>query len=214
MGREPHACSHSQTGTSAGLHPVDLLLEEHEVILAVLEALEADATRLHAGGPFTRSTWERYPEFLLNFADRCHHGKEENLLFPALVERGVPDANGPIGVMKYEHEQGRSLVDRLSAAVAAAETARIVASASTFVGLLREHIAKENSVLFPLGKRMLDPETVARLRTEFARTERDLMGEGTQCRYLALAEAICADAGVDMSRTRGDQLGHASCGSR
>ena len=48
--------------------------------------------------------------FLKEFADKCHHGKEEGLLFPAMVAAGIPDKGGPIGVMLAEHTQGRQFI--------------------------------------------------------------------------------------------------------
>ncbi|MGD0266766.1 MAG: hemerythrin domain-containing protein, partial [Candidatus Methylomirabilota bacterium] len=39
---------------------------------------------------------------------QCHHGKEENLLFKTMVDRGFPRQGGPIAVMLHEHETGRS----------------------------------------------------------------------------------------------------------
>jgi hypothetical protein len=54
--------------------------------------------------------------FFRNFADRCHHSKEEDELFPKMVEHGIPKEGGPIGVMLMEHDQGRAFVRGMSEA--------------------------------------------------------------------------------------------------
>jgi len=46
--------------------------------------------------------------FLKEFADKCHHGKEEGLLFPALIQAGLPEKGGPIGVMLADHARAGS----------------------------------------------------------------------------------------------------------
>lgn len=200
------------TETGAAVHPVDALIGEHEVILAVLEALEKDANALRTKGTWSRDAWLRYPDFLRNFADRCHHGKEEDVLFPRLVALGIPDQGGPIGVMKQQHGEGRELVTRLANAIDTGATAGAVTAALAFVGLLRDHIAKENGVLFPIGKQVLGAADVELVAQGFARAEREIMGEGTHCRYLELAVRICADAGVEFGKARGARLTTGCCG--
>ncbi|HEY6103772.1 MAG TPA: hemerythrin domain-containing protein [bacterium] len=78
--------------------------------------------------------------------------KEERCLFPALAKAGVPEAGGPVAVMLEEHDRGRALL-RVMESGAAADRAR---AAREYVGLLREHIDKENGVLFPLADAVLD----------------------------------------------------------
>ena len=56
-------------------------------------------------------------EFFTVFVDKCHHGKEEELLFPALEQIGVERDKGPIGVMLKEHQQGREYVQKMKAAI-------------------------------------------------------------------------------------------------
>jgi len=50
---------------------------------------------------------EQLFEFFSVFVDTCHHGKEEELLFPAMETVGISRESGPIGAMLGEHQQGR-----------------------------------------------------------------------------------------------------------
>jgi hemerythrin-like domain-containing protein len=61
---------------------------------------------------------EEILDFLVVFVDKCHHGKEEGLLFPALEAVGVSRNGGPIGVLLEEHRKGRSLTAEMTAAPA------------------------------------------------------------------------------------------------
>ena len=177
-------------------HPVDSLEEEHQVILAVLDAMDQRADELAAGGSLDVEFWLLAAEFLENFADRCHHAKEEDLLFPALQRCGIPQEGGPIGVMKHEHVEGRALKERLGSAAARGKREEVLRSAHALSYLLREHIAKEENVLFYMARQMLDCEKVEEVLRGFSRVEKDVMGEGTHCRYVDVARRLCAESGV------------------
>jgi len=66
------------------------LKEEHKGIILMLRVLEQMCDRLDAGEPVDLDHLERSVEFLKVFADTCHHAKEEELLFPAMEQAGIP----------------------------------------------------------------------------------------------------------------------------
>ena len=94
-----------------------VLMDEHQGIERMLAAMEAQIPRLEAGDGGAVPLFEQGVDFLRNFADRCHHHKEELLLFPLLVERGVPSQGGPVGVMLAEHETGRAEIRAMDEAI-------------------------------------------------------------------------------------------------
>ena len=96
----------------------EILRKEHDAILRMLDALDQTSLQLLGGASVQPSTLEGLLEFFQLFADRCHHGKEEDLLFPLLERRGIPRERGPIGVMLSEHDQGRDLIQKMKAAAA------------------------------------------------------------------------------------------------
>ncbi|MCX7887840.1 MAG: hemerythrin domain-containing protein, partial [Verrucomicrobiae bacterium] len=98
------------------MKPTEILMAEHRVIEQVLNVLEAMAERA-ANGDLNRQEARDAVAFFRGFADRCHHGKEEAQLFPAMEAKGIPREGGPIGVMLCEHEQGRAAVRGMAEAV-------------------------------------------------------------------------------------------------
>ena len=148
--------------------PTDILRAEHQVILAALAGLEAAAARLSAERALPAGWWERAIDFLRRFADRNHHAKEEQSLFPALVKAGVPSQGGPVGVMLAEHEQGRALIRAMVSEPGAPERA---SAARRYVALLREHIAKEDGVLWPMAESVLDDRAMQAVAREFEAVE-------------------------------------------
>ena len=147
--------------------PITALVHEHEVILRALGVLEQLGGRLEGGQPVDREALGWLLDFFRTFADRCHHAKEEANLFPALERHGLPRESGPLGVMLAEHEEGRALVRGM----AEANDREIAKAVRGYVALLRAHIDKENSVLFPLAEQLLSEEEQRALAHAFEEVE-------------------------------------------
>lgn len=154
--------------------PTDVLREEHRVILRALAVLESAADRRPADGRVPDGWWERAVAWLREFADASHHAKEERALFPALVKAGVPAEGGPVAVMLAEHVAGRELIR----AMADGPDARRTAAARQYVSLLRQHIDKENDVLFPQAEQALPADELEGLGQAFADFELQVIGPG------------------------------------
>lgn len=167
--------------------PTEHLRAEHDVFLRALALLEGLGERLGNGTPVDRPTLDWLVAFFRNYVDRCHHGKEEQHLFPALERHGFPRHVGPVAVMLAEHEQGRALLRRMAEAegAVAAEAIRLYAR------LLRSHIDKENSVLFHLADQAVPEGEQAALGEAFAAVERATVGpEGRGPIFAELARLL------------------------
>ena len=189
-----HGTHHGRGGT-----PTQVLLAEHELILEALDALEKKVAAIRAGSAADRAYFEKAVTFLREFADKCHHGKEEHLLFKRMTERGFPAQSGPIAVMLSEHEAGRAYIRGIAGGAAKLETDpaaadQIVENARGYIDLLRAHIGKENNVLFPMADRALTPEDQAHLVKEFDRFEAEETGAGVHEAMLKLLAELKAGA--------------------
>ncbi len=173
-----------------------VLRREHDAILRMLEVTDAVAGLLEQTRPVEARVLSDLLEFFRLFADRCHHGKEEDLLFPVLERKGLPGEGGPTGVMRQEHEQGRALIRQMKDAAAAYAGGRAgvgqewAAAARDYAGLLRRHIDKENNVLFLVAERLLSDAEQADLVAAFDRVEEEKLGAGTHERLHALMERL------------------------
>ena len=174
----------------------DVLKAEHRVIERVLGVLEEAATRLERGEEIPPDLFPKAVEFIRGFADRCHHGKEEGSLFPVLERRGIPRTGGPIGVMLFEHEEGRQWVKLMDEAgirySRGEEGARrdLIEGARGYSQLLRAHIGKEDHVLFAMADQVLTEKDQVELLERFERVEQEEMGEEAHDRFLHLAEEL------------------------
>lgn len=176
----------------SGHRPTEILKAEHRVIERVLAALE----RFVAQARIDADAVGRAIDFLRNFADGCHHFKEEHELFPRMQAAGIPREGGPIGCMLDEHTLGRALIRRMTDHLAAAargeaEAERVLRTAAAeYVDLLRKHIWKEDHVLFELADRALSADDQRALLGGFDRVEHEEGDAGKHDRYLRLADEL------------------------
>jgi hemerythrin-like domain-containing protein len=164
------------------MNPIQDLKNEHHAIEGALTILEQIAAGLGLNG--TKKDARAMIDFLRTFADTCHHGKEERVLFPALEKIGVSSKGGPIGVMLAEHDLGRGHIrgmgqalDNLDKNIPEA-VEQFEHHAKAYAKLLRQHIAKEDQVLFDIADRQLSQTAKDRIQQDFDRIETDIIGQG------------------------------------
>ncbi len=143
------------------MDPIDVLMEEHQEILRMLSAAEVCASRVAQGEDVPRDDVHGFIRFIREFADALHHGKEEDMLFQDMLAHGMSREVGPLAVMYAEHDEGRRFVATM-AAMAEGEGAFDDADRGTlanamrgYVSLLRDHIAKEDQILYMMARQML-----------------------------------------------------------
>lgn len=175
---------------------IETLMNEHRMIERVLDGLVGFAEEVQRKGTTDAPELGRFVTFVREFADACHHGKEENILFSAMVEHGFPRDGGPIAVMLQEHDQGRGLVAILKARAEQAEPwsdtdrQQIAQVARGFSALLHAHIHKEDAILYPMAEQHLPPAALAQVSQDCERFEEQQTGSGTHERLHALAEEL------------------------
>ena len=173
--------------------PTEMLEAEHRVIAKVIGAVPVLADQLDAGQAVDVGLLRDIVEFMRAFADQCHHGKEELLLFPALGKKGVPLQGCPVGALTAEHARGRALVKELADATDALQSGELGAKA-TIIGALRgiaalypNHIWKEDYLLFPMTNKVLNVEELQLLSGEFQKVD-ERIGLSQYQRLEAFAE--------------------------
>lgn len=166
------------------------LRHEHELIKVALNVLEKVASKIQQNENVDLNDLKEIVNFLIEFADKCHHGKEEIYYFPALEKAGIPNEGGPIGVMLNEHEKGRSYIRHMKESVSgdSTDTQAFAKAASSYVTLMRNHIEKENNILFMMGDQRIKDETQMELLQKFEQHEEKVVGEGKHEELHALLE--------------------------
>ncbi len=188
------------------MQPTEILMTEHKAVLLSLGILEEAGRALASGSADAAQDLEQLLDFFRGFVDHCHHSKEEQILFPELVKRGVPQEGGPIGVMLSEHEAGREHVRRIQALLQASQRGeagaadQVLATILSYRALLEAHIGKEDRVLFPMADRLLDSHRSEELVQEFDRIELEHVGQGKHEAYHQMLQAL-QDRYLNKTRT-------------
>lgn len=160
------------------------LKEEHKAIKIALSILSNVSQRLESKEKVDQEDLGHILGFIKIFADTCHHGKEEDLLFVAMENIGIPQDRGPIGVMLREHEMGRSYVRNMNEAVEKYKagkpsySSQFVENARKYTELLTQHIDKEDNILYPMADMRLSKEKQSELIEKFEELERERIGIG------------------------------------
>ena len=154
---------------------VERLMAEHELIERGLVLLDKAVARIDAGQPLPDGFSGWAARFFQQFADKCHHAKEEDVFFPVLKQRGIPEQGGPIGVMLHEHILGRECVGRMREASQAQpfDAQMFAKAARQYIPLLRQHIFKENNVLFRMAERVMSEADDAEVTSRFSQVEQE-----------------------------------------
>jgi hemerythrin-like domain-containing protein len=176
--------------------PTEVLSNEHRLILTVLDRIEEAAERLDDGKAISPEFFLDAAEFIAGFADKCHHGKEEDILFVALTTKHMPRDSGPVAVMLQEHDEGRrytagirSAAEQTKAGDASAAD-EIVHNALNYVQLLRQHIFKEDNVLFPMAEQLIMGDELQDVSRKFEQAIAADEASGTTTYYQELAEKL------------------------
>ncbi|MDI6820992.1 MAG: DUF438 domain-containing protein [Patescibacteria group bacterium] len=148
-------------------HMIDTLQKEHEAILSFLDKLEAVNQKIQEMNDYNNKNkeWAELKHITEHLIDaEPHHQREEQILFSEIERRGV---FGPPQVMLQEHEDLRKHKHELERLGQETETfdfddlkKRLDASAKFLIFNLRDHIFRENNILYPTALEVIsEPET-------------------------------------------------------
>jgi len=172
------------------------LVKDHEIILRAVEKLERRVVEWRRnGGIANPESLRKFIEFTRIFTDRCHHGKEEKCLFPCMERLGVPRENGPIGVMLAEHQLMRNIVSQLEKAfnlyLSEGKGHEVVLRlCEDYIFQLRQHVEKENGILFPLGENISGEADKKSTNECYEHVEEIDVGHGVHEKLMRLADEI------------------------
>ena len=95
------------------MSPTESLRKDHALIEKMINALQTISSLLNNGKQIPESILNQAIDFSINFTNTCHHGKEEESLFPTLENKGMPREGGPIARMLYEHQITKNLAESI-----------------------------------------------------------------------------------------------------
>lgn len=135
------------------------LRRDHDLIEKVIKAMESTIQLLNDGKQIPESILSPVIDFSKNFTDVCHHSKEENSLFPALEQAGMPSDMGPIAMMLMDHERSREIGKEMESSakdyISSGNSTKLISDMQQYVEHITEHLWKENNRLFMMAEARL-----------------------------------------------------------
>ena len=146
-----------------------ILSDEHKYILKVADAVEKECSEIKQGKKINDEFFKKIIEFIRNYADKFHHAKEEDILFKEFckqADKGKVHCN-PVEQMLFEHDEGRNFVRGIEDGQREKNRNKVVENALGYVNLIREHIYKEDNILYPMADEVMDNKTEKEMEEKF-----------------------------------------------
>ena len=173
----------------------DFLIAEHEMIERAMSVLKTNLDKLDSGD-YDPLQMQRAVDFLLEFGDKIHNQKEEGFLFPLMQERGIPIEGGPLGVMLMEHDAERRLLQQMTTQVDTLDKAspevvnKFKKEGLEYLVIRAEHIWKENDILYPMARNVMQEGDGEKMLTEFTKLNHETYGPNAWGKFSAMVSEI------------------------
>ena len=160
-----------------------ILMDEHENILRLADALEKECNALKNGKDVDNKFFMDAVDFIRNYADKFHHAKEEDILFKEMCsnENQKKLHCNPVEQMLYEHNLGRDFVKGLEQGINENDKRKIIENAQGYAQLIREHIFKEDNILYPMADEVLNEKIQKSMLIRFKEAERQRAKDKKRC---------------------------------
>lgn len=165
-----------------------ILSEEHKAILKVISALEKECQKLQTSQKINAEFFAQAIDFTRNYADKFHHAKEEDILFVEFCKDAHKAPCNPVDQMLFEHKQGRGYVKNMETALNEKNIENIIKNGNDYAGLLKDHIFKEDTILYPMIDEVLDEKTQQAI-SEKANAVEKKFEKGAVAKYLEFADS-------------------------
>lgn len=179
------------------MNGIALMIEEHGNIKRMLAVMRKASLAILNGSEIDYLDFEDMTDFVKNYADNHHHGKEEKYLFNRMVDEigGAAEKLVKYGML-VEHDLGRLYMMNLKEALAnyklGDEEAKldVIANAVSYTHLLLRHIDKEDNAAYPFAQRALSEETLDKIDRECEVFEKEQEKKGIQEKYVQILERL------------------------
>lgn len=179
------------------MNSLELMVFEHANIRRMLKLVRIFCYKLYKKEEVDFADMDKMMDFIKNYADKHHHGKEEIKLFNRMVEHlGIAAQKLVNNGMLVEHDMGRFYMQELRVALDDYKNGNeeavldVIANAISYTHLLDRHIQKENDLVYPFAEKNFKKEIMDEIHKECELFEQEAKQQGTQEKYLRLLEEL------------------------
>lgn len=179
------------------MNSIEIMVKEHEYISRMLLVVRKACYKVFEGDEICYEDFTEMVDFIRNYADKHHHGKEEKFLFQEMINHLGELGNKLIrNGMFVEHDLGRLYIQELCEALEQVKVGNeeskldVIANGIGYTNLLRRHIDKENDVIYTFAERQLSKEVLTKVNEDSMAFEEEATKNGTQEHYIKLLERL------------------------
>lgn len=175
-------------------NPIQLLFDEHDLIISAAETARQTEDFIGVDN-------ERYVKivgdlilFFRNYADKYHHYKEEEILFPEMCKQNELLKEGIVQEMLGNHDDFREMLANIEKSLTAKEYQTANKILQQYVEMLLDHIAVENDELFQIAESLFDENELERIYFLFKDADNNLGEDKKQeltTQIMAVQKSIC-----------------------
>ena len=154
-----------------------ILSDEHQHILKVISALDSEIQELESEKDIESDFFTKTIDFIRNYADKFHHAKEEDILFKefnkCIKENPECVHCNPTEQMLVEHDEGRKFVKGMETRLNENDKIKVVRNARAYAELLKDHIYKEDNILYPMADETLNTKIQESMLKKFEEIDKE-----------------------------------------
>ncbi|NLZ47510.1 MAG: hemerythrin domain-containing protein [Clostridiales bacterium] len=176
---------------------IELMMHEHKVTKRVLSVIRKMCIAVLKGQEVPYEDFNRIIDFIRNYTDKHHHGKEEEILFKKMRDDiGETLVGAPISGMLVEHDLGRLYVKSLEEALERVKNGDqdskvdIIANGVGYADLLNRHIDKEDKVIYTFARRSLKEDAITYVNEACEKVEEEALKNKIQNKYESMVEEL------------------------
>ena len=163
------------------MRPEDNLREDHGQIMKLFVSWQKMLGKLDHPDQALIEDFEKCIDWVEVFIDRCHHGKEDEILFPAMESSANPEVKSLIKDLHSEHQTGRSLLESIKLELKTFSQsnglpAGLIQLCQGYIDLFRKHIRRENAQLLPLLEKCIPVEAQEQIAAQFEQYDQRTIG--------------------------------------
>lgn len=171
------------------------LISEHKYIIELLGIMSKISEKIISNEVFYTRDIEDIIHLLKHFIENSHHKKEE-IFYPALTAAELPNDREELSIMFYEHALARNYIKDISSCVINCKIGNsfsqelLAESMMKYVVLLKNHIRKEEKIIFPMANKILDEDEQVEIYKQFEKIEEKIVQHVFHEHYHRLLENL------------------------
>ena len=153
--------------------PTENLINEHKEINELLNILSKISDKIKSKDVFYTNDVEEIVDYLILLINKSHHGKEDGVFYPELMQSGISKEIAPLSIINYEHTLSRRYLKEIVSCVVNCKIGNdfsgemLAESITNYVVVIKNHIKREEEIVFPMAEKLLSVDKKNEIAKKF-----------------------------------------------